>query len=99
MSEKHKSNSFLKQAPTRSGGLFLDINKLPKIPAKLGDEPYVINHRYDERPDLLAADLYGDSNLWWVFAIRNPDQILDPIRDFKTGVTIMIPAATTINNL
>ena len=43
------------------------------------------------RPDLLAYDRYGSSRYWWLFAMRNKDIIIDPIQDFKTGITIRIP--------
>jgi hypothetical protein len=45
----------------------------------------------------LAFDLYGDANLWWVFAARNPNVIRDPIFDFLPGVRIYIPKKTTID--
>ena len=47
--------------------------------------------KYDEKPDLLAYDLYGNSKLWWVFALFNQDKLKDPILDFKSGITITVP--------
>jgi len=35
--------------------------------------------------------LYGDPALWWVFVIRNPNVLQDPIFDFQPGVTIYVP--------
>ena len=55
------------------------------------DQSYTIERTYAYRPDLLAFDLYGSPRLWWVFAQRNPNQIQDPIYDFKPGVTIQLP--------
>ena len=55
------------------------------------DQTYTIERTYAYRPDLLAYDLYGTPRLWWVFAQRNPDQIEDPIYDFKPGVTVQLP--------
>ena len=55
------------------------------------DQTYTIERTYAYRPDLLAYDLYGSPRLWWVFAQRNPDQIEDPIYDFKPGVSIQLP--------
>jgi len=34
--------------------------------------------------------------LWWVFAIRNPNVIQDPIFDFQPGVIIYIPQKTNL---
>ncbi len=46
------------------------------------------NQRYVGRPDLLAADLYGDPDLWWVFAVRNG--LEDPVHDIKLGISLII---------
>ena len=62
------------------------------------DLTYTIERTYAYRPDLLAYDLYGSPRLWWVFAQRNPDQIEDPIYDFKPGVTIQLPKASNVNS-
>ena len=67
------------------------------ITAELDDQSYTIERTYAYRPDLLAFDLYGTPRLWWVFAQRNPDQIEDPIYDFKPGVTIQLPKQSNIN--
>ena len=49
------------------------------IPKLVDDLSMTINETYNLRPDLLAFDLYEDSNLWWVFAMRNPNQLPDPL--------------------
>ena len=89
MADFHRRDSFLRNAGTFQG--FLDINSLPTIPKSVEDDIYIIDARYHERPDLLAYDRYGSSRLWWVFALRNPDLIEDPIRDFKSGLQIRLP--------
>jgi len=68
------------------------------ITAEQDDQSYTIERTYAYRPDLLAYDLYGTPRLWWVFAQRNPDQIEDPIYDFRHGVTIQLPKATNVNS-
>ena len=65
----------------------------------VNDEVYTIEEDYNERPDLLAQKLYDSTQLWWVFASRNPDLIIDPIRDFKTGVTINLPSAENVSRI
>ena len=62
------------------------------------DQSYTIERTYAYRPDLLAFDLYGTPRLWWVFAQRNPDEIEDPIYDFKPGVTIQLPKAANVSS-
>tara|TARA_B100001057_G_scaffold384309_1_gene390745 strand:+ start:507 stop:806 length:300 start_codon:yes stop_codon:yes gene_type:complete len=61
------------------------------------DQTYTIERTYAYRPDLLAYDLYGSPRLWWVFAQRNPNQIEDPIYDFRPGVTIQLPKPANIS--
>ena len=50
-----------------------------------------IEEKYNEKPDLLAYDLYGNAKLWWVFGLFNQDELEDPILDFKTGIKINVP--------
>ena len=61
------------------------------------DQSYTIERTYAYRPDLLAYDLYGTPRLWWVFAQRNPDELEDPIYDFKPGVTIQLPKPANVS--
>lgn len=78
-------------AKTQFYGFFMDIATIPSIPIDPKDVLYEIDAIYKQRPDLLAYDLYGDPKLWWVFALRNPNVIQDPIYDFEPGVSIYIP--------
>jgi|TARA_B100002019_G_scaffold175292_1_gene151511 hypothetical protein len=97
MASFHSPNSFLKNA--RVTKFYLDVNTLPKIPQSASDELYTIESRYDKRPDLLANDLFGTVQLWWVFALRNPDKIIDPLEDFTSGTEIFLPSTTAIDRV
>ena len=66
---------------------------------KIDDLTLIINETYNLRPDLLAYDLYGDANLWWVFSQRNPNQLQDPLGDFVTGTTIYLPQESTLKSV
>lgn len=90
-------NSFLNAGTLQ--GRFTDVNNLPSVPMSPYDEEYVISTDTDERPDILAFKLYGSVDLWWVFALRNPDTIVDPIRDFKAGTVIMLPSRQVVDAL
>jgi hypothetical protein len=81
---------------TEMFGSYLDIANIPTIPAQVDDVIITLSKNYEFRPDLLAFDLYGDSNLWWVFAIRNPNVIKDPVFDMTPGTVIFVPKQTTI---
>lgn len=58
---------------------------------KLNDDRYV------NRPDLLANDLYGDPDLFWVIANRNGLQ--DPVFDFKKGELYTIPHPSFVRTI
>ena len=75
---------------------YLDLYIPRQITAELDDQSYTIERTYAYRPDLLAYDLYGTPRLWWVFAQRNPNEIEDPIYDFKPGVTIQLPKKSNV---
>ena len=70
---------------------FLDIMENRSIPGDPTDVYWEINTTYNMRPDLLAYDLYGQKELWWIFAQRNLDVIKDPIYDFVAGTKIYLP--------
>lgn len=52
---------------------------------------FVIEAKYNRRPDLLANDMYGSPKVWWVFVHYNRDQLKDPVMDFTSGLKIKAP--------
>ena len=95
------SSSYSKTSPyanTPLWGEFLDVWSGVTIAPDVTDALYQIDSAYNLRPDLLAHDMYQDSNLWWVFAVRNPDTLIDPLFNFKTGVIIYVPTKATVNS-
>ena len=83
---------------TTYNNFYLDVITDRPITAETDDVIFTINAVYDQRPDLLAHDLYENSNLWWVFAKRNPNTIKDPLFDFKEGTTIRLPKLQNLKN-
>lgn len=83
---------------TPTWGPFLDIWKYNNltIPSDVTDAVYQIDPPYNYRPDLLAYDLYHDTNLWWVFAVRNPDVLVDPVFNFHAPVIISVPTLAVV---
>jgi hypothetical protein len=78
---------------------YLDILSIRSVSSEVDDFLYKIQPQYTYRPDLLAFDLYGDSNLWWVFAQRNMDVLQDPILDFVPGTKIYVPKNSSLRNV
>jgi hypothetical protein len=83
---------------TSKTNTFLDIMQKRQFTFFKDDAVYVIEQQFQYRPDLLANYLYQDAGLWWVFAVRNPNVLLDPIGDFVSGVSIRIPKQTTLTS-
>jgi len=77
---------------------YLDLMVNRDIPKLDSDVEFTITQTYNLRPDLLAFDLYDDSELWWVFAQRNPDVLKNPLLDFSTGTTIRLPNIDTLRD-
>ena len=75
---------------------YLDILAIRPIPADSDDYVYTVEEQYTHRPDLLAFDMYNDHKLWWVFAQRNMDVILDPVYDITAGTEIYLPQANLL---
>ena len=75
---------------------FLDVMINRPIPKSVDDEYVTISAVYNLRPDMMAYDLYGDSALWWVFSVRNPNVLQDPVYDFLPGATIYVPKKDTL---
>jgi hypothetical protein len=77
----------------------LDIFKPRYITADADDQLYQVDPYYNLRPDLLAYDLYEDPKLWWVFAMRNPNIIRDPIFDLYTGQIIIVTSPAALKKI
>ncbi len=77
----------------------LDILSIRPVSAEVDDILYTIEPQYTHRPDLLAYDLYGSSDLWWVFTQRNLNVIQDPIFDFVAGTSIYLPKNSSLSSV
>lgn len=78
-------------------GAFDPINSymllnIPKLPP-LGYRKVTIE---EHRPDLLAHNIYGDTQYWWVILWYNS---LTSVNDIKAGMTIKYPALGGLQNL
>jgi len=78
---------------------YLGVMNIRPVPAESDDVLYTIEVQYTHRPDLLAYDLYGDRNLWWVFAQRNMDVLKDPIYDIEAGTQIYLPKGERLQSV
>lgn len=84
---------------TNQTSWYLDYWSYRDIPTDSTDYYITVSGKYEERPDLLAYDLYGSVNYWWIFSIMNKDILIDPIYDLKTNLMIRIPTSTRLSSL
>lgn len=92
-------NMYSPYKDTAFDGPYLGLWEPREVPALADDVLLSIPSQFEYRPDLLAHDAYGDARLWWVFAVRNPSVIKDPIYDLVSGVEIYIPQKKTLLSL
>ena len=78
---------------------YLDIMSWRQVPAQADDVLFTVTASYDNRPDLLAYDLYSDATLWWVFASRNPGVLKDPVFDLVPGIKIYLPKLSAMKKV
>jgi hypothetical protein len=78
---------------------YLDVLNFRDLPNERDDVQFELTSTYENRPDLLAYDLYQDASLWWVFAVRNKSKIKDPVFDMRAGTKIYLPKLTTIKRV
>jgi len=76
---------------TKNTPNYTDIYVPALIPDMLQTMIIKLDQKYNRRPDLLAYDLYGNAKLWWVFALYNRNEIVDPIHDFVAGAELVVP--------
>ncbi len=88
--------SYSPYAQTNISGFYLDVWTPRDVPFLEDDVMVELPSQFEHRPDLLAHEAYGDSRLWWVFAVRNPAVLKDPIYDLVSGVKIYIPQKQTL---
>ena len=89
-------NSDSPYANTNQYSYYLDVLSPRRIPPFRDDVLQTLTLVHQNRPDLLAFDLYGNSNLWWVFMARNPNAFEDPVWDFRAGKKFYIPKKDTV---
>lgn len=94
MASYTKTSPYANTTVTASGEL--DLLKIRPVPADDDDFLYTVEAQYNNRPDLLAFDLYGTPKLWWVFAQRNLDVLKDPVFDMTAGTKIFLPKQSSL---
>lgn len=87
--ENYKKTSVYRRTPLNKK--YLDIYEPPISSDTSNMKKYKITPKYHLRPDLMAYELYGNSEYWWIFAVLNRGIIKDPLFDFVEGLEIYMP--------
>lgn len=90
----YKASSPYRDTPFRE--FYLDLWNPVRFPPTADDPRITLESRHTGRPDLLAYELYGSPNFWWVFAITNPNELVDPVEDFQAGLEIRVPLVSQV---
>lgn len=93
----YNNKSLYAKTPVNKQG-YLDLFIPQPVPSSTKDILYTVTNSYTYRPDLLAHDLYGSKDLWWVFAQRNPEVLKDPVFDFIAGTEIYLPQGSNLKS-
>lgn len=67
------------------------------LPNDSTDVIYILEKKFENRPDLLAHSFYGDPYLWWVICQYNT--ILDFNTEFLEGLVLRIPTKARVMTL
>ena len=66
------------------------------IPHDASDIVYVMEKKYEGRPDLLASVMFNDPSLAWVILQFN--RILDPAVELREGTVLRIPTVDRLKS-
>jgi len=94
MANSYKRTSHLRQTSIRNG--YAALYEPPLVPDFTQTEEFTITQQYVNRPDMLAYELYGESDFWWVFPLYNKNLIVDPINDFTLNKVILVPTRSFV---
>lgn len=89
MAQNSKDTSQYSLTPVKNW--YLDLWVPRAVPKNDFDKIVIIPPEFNQRPDLMSQNEYGTPKLWWVFCMRNPDLMADPINDFVAGLEIFVP--------
>lgn len=90
-----KNSRYVNGGTTEVSGGFAQWWNRTIFPSDPSDLEYVLEKRFEGRPDMLASVFYGDSSLWWVILQYN--NILDINLEFVSGTILQIPTQDRVN--
>jgi hypothetical protein len=97
-----KTTGINQYADTPITDFYLGIANYPTVEQIMRNKTpvyIVVDPKFQYRPDLLSYHLYNNSSLWWIIVLLNRNQLQDPIRDLKAGMTLRTLSASDIKGI
>jgi hypothetical protein len=91
-----KNSRFTKGGITEVSKFALEWWDKNPMPKDASDIVYIMEEKYENRPDLLGYLFYGDPLLWWVIGVYNG--ITDPLNELALGKVLYIPLKERLEN-
>lgn len=76
---------------------YLSYYKNNKFLPSSTDNWFKIPLSMKEQPWKLSYKLYNNEKLYYIFALLNPDILVDPIYDFQENIIIRVPTQDRVN--
>jgi len=80
-----------------AGITFWDQPEIPNITPQSNDVFITVDDRTAGNLDLIAFELYGDPDLWWVIALANKIELIPT--DVRVNMRLRIPNLSFVKNL
>jgi hypothetical protein len=90
-----KNGRYIRGGRTETSGERLEWWDKREVLPDPSDIIYIMEAKYEGRPDLLGYAFYGDTGLWWVICQYNG--ILDPLSELIEGKPLLIPTKTKVD--
>lgn len=83
------NSRYIQGGLTEVGSIGLEWWSKYTFPTDDSDQVYIVESKYNHRPDLIANAFYSDFRLSWFICQYN--NILDPFAEITTGTILYIP--------
>ena len=84
-----KNGRYVLGGQTEVSASFLEHWDRWEIPLSVDDIIYVMEKKYEGRPDMLGVLFYGDPGLWWTVCTYNG--IINPFEELIEGKVLRVP--------
>ena len=88
---------FIKTPIYNVGGTVVFGLRREVIPPDPTDRVITITKQLEGKLDLIASEIYGTTDCWWILAEAN--QLLDPMTEVTAGTKLRVPTKERVFNI